>query len=134
MKWRINNKSEKLNIASKTSDSNKKEFGEYIKEQVQLQNWIMSDDKTQHIYCDCVFYFDRIDKDCNNYFKLLLDSITESEAIWADDNVVCERVNRIFYDSKNPRIELTIYPTDYIGIFDNKNELEQFENNCQKNN
>ena len=50
----------------------KKNFGEYIKEQVKLQNWTMSEDKTKHIYCDCVFYFDRTDKDCNNYFKLLL--------------------------------------------------------------
>ena len=45
----------------------KKEFGKYIKEQVDIQNWEMSNDKTRHIYCDCVFYFDRTDKDCNNY-------------------------------------------------------------------
>jgi crossover junction endodeoxyribonuclease RusA len=109
----------------------KKEFGSYIKEQVKLQNWIMSEDKTQHIYCDCVFYFDRIDKDCNNYFKLLLDSITESEVVWIDDNVVCERVNRIYYDSSNPRIELEIYPVDYIGIFDNQEQLDGFENKCK---
>lgn len=109
----------------------KKEFGKYIKEQVKLQNWIMSNDKTQHIYCDCVFYFDRIDKDCNNYFKLLLDSITESECVWIDDNVVCERVNRIYYDSKNPRIELTIYPVEYIGIFNNQEQLCEFENKCK---
>jgi crossover junction endodeoxyribonuclease RusA len=109
----------------------KKNFGEYIKEQVKLQNWKMSEDKTQHIYCDCVFYFDRTDKDCNNYFKLLLDSITESEVVWIDDNVVCERVNRIYYDSSNPRIELEIYPVDYIGIFDNQEQLDGFESKCK---
>lgn len=109
----------------------KKEFGKYIKEQVELQKWIMSDSKTQHIYCDCVFYFDRVDKDCNNYFKLLLDSITESECVWIDDNVVCERVNRIYYDSKEPRIELTIYPVEYVGIFNNKEELCDFETKCK---
>lgn len=109
----------------------KKEFKKYILEQIKEQNWVLPVTSTQHFYCDCVFYFDRIDKDCNNYFKLLLDSITESEAIWADDNVVCERVNRIFYDSKNPRIELTIYPTDYIGIFDNKKQLDYFEDHCK---
>lgn len=109
----------------------KKEFGEYIKEQVKLQNWIISEDKTQHICCDCVFYFDRTDKDCNNYFKLLLDSITESEVVWIDDNVVCERVNRIYYDSSNPRIELEIYPVNYIGVFDNQEQLDYFENKCK---
>lgn len=109
----------------------KKEFIEYIHEQVEKQNWDLSVTKTQHFYCDCVFYFDRIDKDCNNYFKLLLDSITDSGLIWTDDNVVCERVNRIYYAPSNPRIELTIYPVDYIGIFDNQEQLDDFESNCK---
>ena len=109
----------------------KKEFGDYVKKQVELQNWIMSEDKTRHVYCDCVFYFDRIDKDCNNYFKLLLDSLTETERVWIDDNVVCERVNRIYYDSKSPRIELEIYHTNYIGIFDNQEQLDSFEDKCK---
>lgn len=109
----------------------KKEFIKYIHEQIKEQNWDLPVTPTQHFYCDCVFYFDRIDKDCNNYFKLLLDSITESESIWADDNVVCERVNRIYYDSSNPRIELEIYPVDYIGIFDNKEQLNCFEDKCR---
>lgn len=109
----------------------KKIFKEYIQKQIKEQNWTLPVTKTQHFYCDCVFYFDRIDKDCNNYFKLLLDSITESESIWADDNVVCERVNRIYYDSAKPRIEITIYPVDYIGIFDNQEQLNQFEDKCK---
>lgn len=109
----------------------KKEFIQHIKEQVIIQNWNSTMPGTQHFYCDCVFYFDRIDKDCNNYFKLLLDSITESECIWADDNVVCERVKRIYYDSSNPRIELEIYPVDYIGIFDNEDQLSSFEEKCK---
>lgn len=128
-----NKKQKPMAIVYETPDAKryKKEFGNYIKEQVKLQNWIMNMDKTQHIYCDCVFYFDRIDKDCNNYFKLLLDSITESEVVWVDDNIVCERVNRIYYDSKEPRIELTIYPVDYIGIFDNSDQMVDFENICK---
>lgn len=109
----------------------KKDFIKYIHEQIKEQNWGLSVNPSQHFYCDCVFYFDRIDKDCNNYFKLLLDSITESELVWIDDNVVCERVNRIYYDSSNPRIELEIYPVDYIGIFDNQEQLEHFEDKCK---
>ena len=120
-------------IVYETGDAKKykKAFGEYIKEQVALQKWIMPTDKTQHIYCDCVFYFDRTDKDCNNYFKLLLDSITESECVWIDDKIVCERVHRIYYDSANPRIELEIYPVEYSGIFDNQEQLDIFENKCK---
>ena len=106
-------------------------FIKYIHDEIKNQNWNLPVTKTQHFYCDCVFYFDRIDKDCNNYFKLLLDSITESGAIWADDNVVCERVNRIYYDSDNPRIEITIYPVEYVGIFDNQDQLDLFEKKCK---
>lgn len=122
-----------MSIVYETNEAKKykKEFIKYIKDQVEKQNWIMSQDKMQHIYCDCVFYFDRIDKDCNNYFKLLLDSITESECVWIDDNIVCERVNRICYDAKNPRIELEIYPVEYIGVFDSKEDFINFEDKCK---
>lgn len=115
-----------------TSDAKKykREFTKYIHEQVKAQNFNIVPNKTQHFYCDCIFYFDRVDKDPNNYFKLLLDSITDSQCIWIDDNVVCERVNRIYYDSKNPHIELTVYPVNYIGIFDNQDQLDQFKSNC----
>lgn len=44
--------------------------------------------------------------------------------------MTCERVQRIYYDSANPRIELEIYPCDYIGVFDNTSQLEMFESNC----
>jgi len=108
----------------------KKEFTQYVKEQVKLQGWDMIPNKTQHFYVDCVFYFDRIDKDANNYFKLLLDSITDSKCIWEDDNVVCERVNGIFYDSKNSHIDITVYPVSYVGIFPTSNQLLDFQNNC----
>lgn len=108
----------------------KKEFTKYVKEQVKLQGWNVIPNKTQHFYVDCVFYFDRIDKDANNYFKLLLDSITDSQCIWLDDNVVCERVNGIFYDSENPHINIIIYSVSYVGIFPTSEQLEKFKSNC----
>lgn len=116
----------------KTSEAKKyqKEFEEYIRKETITQGWNLTPNKYQHFYVDAVFYFDRTDKDPNNYFKCCLDSITETGLIWADDNVVCERVQRIYYDSSNPRLELTIYPVDYIGIFDDISALEQFENRC----
>lgn len=108
----------------------KKEFKEYIVKEIKKQNIIWEVNKTQHFYIDCIFYFDRIDKDPNNYFKLPLDCITETQTVWADDNVAAERVNRIYYDSKNPRIEMKIYKVDYIGIFDNQQQLDVFTDNC----
>lgn len=107
-----------------------KEFAEYVKREVYNQGWVLVPNKEQHFYVDTIFYFDRVDSDPNNYFKTILDSITDTKMIWLDDNVVCERVNRIYYDSKNPRMELDIYPVDYIGIFNDVSQLEKFENNC----
>ena len=108
----------------------KKQFTKYIKEQVKIQDWNLTPNKTQHFYIDCVFYFERIDQDPNNYFKLPLDAITDTELIWLDDNITLERVQGIFYDAKNPRIEMTIYSVDYIGVFANQEQLDEFESNC----
>lgn len=108
----------------------KKEFIKYIKEEIKKQKFVHLPNKTQHFYVDCDFYFARIDQDANNYFKIMLDAITDTGMIWVDDNVTCERVNKILYDNKNPRIELTIRPVEYVGIFDNNEQLELFKNRC----
>ena len=47
-----------------------------------------------------------------------------------DDNVALVRVQKVYYDKNNPRIELTIKPVDYIGIFNNVSHLENFKNKC----
>ena len=100
------------------------------KEALEYQNWTLTPDKARHFYVDAYFYFPRIDMDANNYWKILLDAITDSGLIWVDDNVVCERVQRILYDTKNPRVELIIHPVDYTGIFENLSQLESFESRC----
>lgn len=107
------------------------EFTKYVEKEVESQGWDVPIDKGTNIYVDAVFYFPRIDMDCNNYWKILLDAITDTQLIWKDDNVVCERVQRIYYDSNNPRIELVIHPVSYIGVFDDAPQLEAFvSNNC----
>lgn len=115
---------------TKEAKEYKKKFKRIIEEQVKVQNWNIEVNKAQHFYVDAVFYFDRVDKDCSNYEKCLGDTITETQLIWKDDNVSLFRPQRIYYDPENPRIELTIYPVDYIGIFDNLPQLEQFESRC----
>lgn len=108
----------------------KKRFAEYVNEEVILQGWDLTPNSTQHFYADAVFYFPRVDMDANNYWKVLLDAISDTKKIWIDDNVVCERVQAIYYDSARPRIELTIHPVDYIGVFQNAPQLEEFESGC----
>lgn len=109
----------------------KKEFIKYIQEQVKIQQFETKLEKFKNTIVDCIFYFPRIDMDANNTWKLLLDSITESGVVWLDDNTTLEGARRIFYDPKNPRLELTISYADYIGIFDNQEQLDIFiSNNC----
>ena len=125
-----NGKPMAMSYKTKEAKDFQKKFENHIREQVKKQNWNLEVDPAQHFYVDAVFYFPRLDMDANNYFKTSLDSITETGLIWADDNVVCERVQRIYYDSENPRIELTIYPVDYIGIFNTHKDMEIFEEKC----
>lgn len=120
-------------MSYKTKEAKKfqENFTKYVREQVKEQNWITDLNPFQHYYVDAVFYFPRIDVDCNNYWKVAFDSITDSGVVWADDNMACERVIKVMYDPENPRIEYTIYKTDFIGIFDNQNQLYYFEDKCK---
>ena len=115
---------------TKEAKEYKKKFKEIIEEQIKLQNWDVEVNNTQHFNVDAVFYFERIDQDCANYEKCLDDTITETQKIWKDDNVALFKPQRIYYDPVNPRIELTIYPVDYIGIFDNREQLNEFQAIC----
>lgn len=119
-----------MSYKTKESLQYQKKFMDYVAREVKQQQWELTPNKTQHFYVDAVFYFGRTDQDANNYFKVMLDAITETKLIWIDDNVVCERVQAIYYDSSNPRVELSIHPTDYIGVFENSSQLEAFESDC----
>ena len=79
---------------------------------------------------DEIIYSNRAGRDSDNFKKLQQDCITESEVVWSDDKWVLPRTNRIFIDSNNPRIELVITPTEFIGIFDNEKELHSFKQQC----
>ena len=106
-------------------------FELYVSQEAIKQGWDINEMKDKHLDVDTTFFFPRKDMDCNNYFKVMLDSITNTGKVWEDDNIVCERVSQIFYDSQNPHIEISIHPVDYVGIFDNNDEMKNFENMCK---
>ena len=108
----------------------RKNFAEYVTAEVEKQGYDYIHDGKHHFYVDAIFYMPRVDMDANNYWKVLLDAITDTQLVWKDDNVVCERVQAIYYDPENPRIELHIYPTNYIGIFDTEEERNTFVDRC----
>lgn len=119
-----------MSYVTKQALDYKKNFAEYVKQEIIRQGWDVEPTKQLHFYVDATFYFERVDQDANNYFKVLLDAITDTKKIWLDDNVVCERVQRVLYDNVNPRIELTIHPVEYIGIFDNVSQYDEFISRC----
>ena len=125
-----NGKPMAVSYCTKEAKEYRKTFAQYVTEQVKEQGWDNVPNATQHFYMDAYFYFPRTDMDCQNYWKILTDSITDTQLIWLDDNVVCERVQGILYDAENPRIELCIHPVDYIGIFANKDTFREFECRC----
>lgn len=125
-----NGKPLSVSYCTQEAKAYKKTFAQYVSKEVDNQGWKLKPNKEQHFYVDCVFYFPAIRLDCNNYFKCMLDAITDTQKIWLDDNVVCERVQAIYYDSENPRIELDIHPVDYIGIFKNMSHYEEFSSKC----
>lgn len=125
-----NGKYTAMSYKTKEASDYRKSFSQYVSEEVKNQSWEMTPNKTQHFYVDAVAFFPSIDMDMSNYWKVMLDAITDTQLIWLDDNVVCERVRRIYYDTKDPRIELTVKPVDYIGIFDDVSQLDLFESRC----
>lgn len=125
-----NGKPMAMSYKTKEAKDYQKKIIELIKKEVEKQRWVKSDNKFQHYYMDVVFYFPRVDMDANNYFKCLADAITDSELVWIDDTQLCERVMGIYYDNKNPRMEIEIKPVNYIGIFPEKDTYEQFICKC----
>ncbi len=106
------------------------EFANYVTQEVEEQKWTVPISDNKHIYVDAIFYFPRVDMDSSNYFKVMLDSITDTQKIWKDDNVACERVQAVYYDKNNPRIELHIHPVNYIGVFEDAPHYDAFASRC----
>lgn len=107
----------------------KKDMVKTIKSEVKKQNFIPEMGKYTRL--NWTWYFPRVNQDSNNYYKIAIDSCTESGIIWEDDNISLNHDTRIYYDSKNPRVEIELYYEDWIGIFDNKDIYNKFmESNC----
>lgn len=93
-------------------------------------NWKQTDENT-YIVCELDIYLARKRQDSDNFFKVLLDSLTGA-GIFYDDSMVIPRVKNVYIDTENPRINLTIKIADKIGVF-GKSEYDSFlEKNCFK--
>ncbi|HEQ1500001.1 TPA: RusA family crossover junction endodeoxyribonuclease, partial [Streptococcus pyogenes] len=66
-------------------------------------------DKTKQKYQDYINELLYVPKkpDLDNLEKAVYDSISKSEVVWTDDNIIVEHTTRKLY-SPNPRIEVKI--------------------------
>lgn len=117
---------------SKVAKDFKKSIVDMVKKEIKLQNFKTQLDKYTRI--EWTWYFARVNQDTNNYYKCMIDALTECDMlIWRDDNISANNDKRIYYDSSNPRVELNIYYEDWIGVFDNIELYNQFVfDNCNQ--
>ena len=116
---------------SKEYKSFKKSFRPYLEEMMGDIDWDILPTKDTHYYLDIVMYFDRRDKDPNNYFKCPMDVM--NEIVYVDDRTIISRVARMYYTNNldcPPHFEYELYPVDYIGIWDSQNEYDIFLKRC----
>lgn len=113
--------------------SKSKEFKKYFREalmrEAKKQNWDKSITEDGHWYLECSFTQMRTNQDCNNYFKILLDSLTGY--IIMDDKNILPRVHQVKYDPKNPSFSLVLRKVQYVGLFKNEQQKNDFESKCE---
>lgn len=92
-------------------------------------DWDFEWTKENYVYQDAIIYFARRGSDDNNIYKLLNDSL--EGIVYDNDSRVLVRTQHIVYDAKNPRIEVSIKPVDFVGIFKDKHTYEEFTARCE---
>ena len=95
----------------------------------QKDKWDYEWTKTNYCYQDSVIIFARRGSDDNNVYKLLNDSL--EGILYDNDSRVLVRTQKIMYSTKDPKMIVTLKPVGFIGIFDDKDSLEKFENSCK---
>lgn len=106
-------------------------FIDYVKDQIREQNWSRPE-KGKLVYVRCTFFLDRKRKDPSNFLKVPFDALTES-GVYIDDDIALPLADRVYIDVINPRIEIEIFESDAIGIFECQAELDVFlKRNCNQ--
>ncbi len=60
-------------------------------------------------YLDLVFWLPRKNCDSHNYKKVLFDGL-ERFGVVSNDKYILDRTQAIYYDNKNPRVQIIIIP------------------------
>lgn len=107
----------------------KKRFQAFLKRTVRDQGWDINKTEQGHWILECIFVQSRTNQDNNNYYKILCDAM--SGIAFIDDKNILVQTKMVMYDSKNPRFSAVLKKAQYIGIFKNEEQLEEFKtSNC----
>lgn len=88
------------------------------------QGWIIPE-KNDYLEMELVYYMNKLGRDIDNTYKLLIDALANAGLIINDDKVIPIPKN-IYIDKDNPRIEVKLKVSDKQGIFDNKIQAGKF--------
>lgn len=114
---------------SKKSKDFKKYFRSCLQREILRQSWDRSKTSDGHWYLECSFTQSRINQDCNNYFKILLDSMTGY--VIMDDKNILPRVHKVTYNAKHPHFTIVLRKVEYIGLFSNEEKRQKFLEKCK---
>lgn len=89
-------------------------------------------DKNTYVICEVDVFLNKKRRDSDNLFKVLLDSINETEGLIYDDSLIIPRVRNVVIDVNNPRLEVELKVADKVGIFTSQEYKLFIENNCEK--
>lgn len=93
------------------------------------QGWIIPQ-KNDYLEMELVYYMNKLGRDIDNTYKLLIDALANAGLIINDDKVIPIPKN-IYIDKDNPRIEVVLKVSEKQGIFDDKIQAGKFIfNNC----
>ncbi|MED4262034.1 RusA family crossover junction endodeoxyribonuclease [Priestia aryabhattai] len=110
-------------------------FTDYVKDEIRNQKW-QRPEKGKLVFLKMTFFLDRKRKDPSNFLKVPLDVLTKA-GVYVDDDTALPLIERVYIDKNNPRIEIEIYESPSIGIFDDEEDLNSFFDancsNCKKN-
>lgn len=114
---------------SQKSKDFKKIFREALMREIKKQGWDKEETAEGHWYLECKFVQSSKAQDCNNYFKILLDSLTGY--IIKDDKNILPRVHKVTYSKENPSFTFVLRKANYIGLFKDEGAKNDFiEANC----
>ena len=116
-------------VMSSQGEKVRKQIVEAATSQLSNQIWDYEYTKNHYVFMDAIIFFNRLGRDDNNIYKLNNDAL--EKIVYDNDSRVLTRTQRIYYDKEKPRVELTFTAVNYIGIFDNQNELDTFEDRCK---